>query len=107
MAPSRFSSAIPKCSTPSPSNAVASHYSGTAKLTINVMKSISENCPQVTIVQRPDLADYFLRVDHDGLVFTTKMAAFNHAGEMTFVGIAHSIGKEVKRFSGSLIVPGK
>jgi hypothetical protein len=78
--------------------------SGVLRFAINVMKSISEICPEkAVVVNNPDLADFFLRLDRDGrLVLSAKMVAFSRAGEMTFVGETHSISKDVRRFCVSL-----
>jgi hypothetical protein len=73
---------------------------GVLKFTINTMKALTDACPQkVVIVSSPDAADYFLRLDRDGvLVLTAKMVAFDRSGEMKFISTTHSISKDVKRF---------
>jgi TonB family protein len=77
--------------------------SGILKFTIDVMKALNENCPQVIVVNDPDQADYFLRLDRNGvLILTAEMVSFNRSGVMTFVTATHSIKKDVKRFCDSL-----
>jgi hypothetical protein len=77
---------------------------GIMKFTINVMKAIHDSCPEKTIVvSSPEAADYFLRLDTDGIfIIRAKMVAFSRAGEMSFVGETFSIKKDVKRFCKSL-----
>jgi hypothetical protein len=77
---------------------------GVMKFTINVMKALHDECPEKAIVvSSPEAADYFLRLDTDGvLIIRAKMVAFNRDGEMSFVGSTLSITKDVKRFCASL-----
>jgi hypothetical protein len=80
---------------------------GVMKFTITVMKAIHDTCPEKTIVvSRPEAADYFMRLDTDGVfIIRAKMVAFNRVGEMSFVGETFSIKKDVKRFCRSLPKP--
>jgi hypothetical protein len=80
---------------------------GVMKFTITVMKAIHDTCPEKTIVvSSPEAADYFLRLDTDGIfIIRAKMVAFSRAGEMSFVGETFSIKKDVKRFCKSLPKP--
>ena len=65
------------------------------KFAINVMKSLNETCPnKVVIVNSPDVADYFLRLDRDGpFILSAKMVVFSRSGEMSFVEATHSISE--------------
>ena len=79
---------------------VGASAAGTVKFTITVMKAIHDTCPEKTIVvSSPDAADYFLRLDTDGIfIIRAKMVAFSRIGEMSFVGEKFSINKDVNLF---------
>lgn len=86
-------------------SAGAAHSSsaGVEKMTVLVMKTLHDNCPGVIVVDRPDSADYFLRLDRNGtLIRSNALAAFNRAGEMMFVGAGVSLTKQVKGFCGEI-----
>jgi hypothetical protein len=76
---------------------------GIVKLTIAVMKQLYDHCQGVVVVDRPDSADYFVRLDHNQTMWARHddMAVFDRAGEMVFVSSAHSVSKDVKRFCES------
>lgn len=77
---------------------------GVMKLTIPVMNQINQHCSGVVIVERPDLADLFVRLDQSTTMFGRHddMAVFNRDGEMIFSTSTHSISKDAKRFCKSL-----
>lgn len=86
-------------------NATAFHASsaGTEKWTVMAMKAVHDKCPQLTVVDRPDRADYFLRLDRNGaFVRLNAMAVFNRSGEMVYVGAGLSLQKQVKKFCATL-----
>ena len=57
----------------------------------------------VTVVNKPEIADYFLRLDRNGIfVRTNAIAVFNLSGEMVFAGSSVSLNKEVIRFCAGL-----
>lgn len=79
----------------------ATHTSsaGIEKMTVLVMKTLNEKCGSVIVVNRPDSADYFLRLDRNGIfVRSNAMAVFNKAGEMVFVGAGVRLTKQVEKF---------
>lgn len=80
-------------------------HAGIVKLTVAVMKQLDDHCPTVVVVDRPDNADYFVRLDQNTTMWTRHddMAVFNRAGEMVFVSSAHSVSKGVKRFCQSSV----
>jgi len=85
--------------------AVQSSSAGVEQLTVLVMKTLNEKCPMVTVVNQPDKADYFLRLDRNGIfIRSNAMAVFNRNGEMVFAGASVSLGKEVTRFCTGLPV---
>ena len=79
-------------------------HAGLMKLTISVMNHVNQHCPGVLIVNRPDIADLFVRLDQSTSMWARHddMAVFNRAGEMTFVTSTHSISKDAKQFCESL-----
>jgi hypothetical protein len=83
--------------------AVSSSSAGIEKMTVLVMKTLNDKCPIVIVVNQPDKADYFLRLDRNGVfVRSNAMAVFNRSGEMVFAGASVSLAKEVKRFCAGL-----
>jgi hypothetical protein len=85
--------------------AAASHGSvaGIEKMTVLVMKTLNDKCPTVIVVDRPEKADFFLRLDRNGiLIRTNAMAVFNRGGEMIFVGTGVRLAKQVKLFCDGL-----
>jgi hypothetical protein len=88
--------------------AAASHSSMATveKMTVLVMKTLNDKCPTVIVVDHPDKADYFLRLDRNGiLIRTNAMAVFNKSGEMIFVGTGVRLAKQVKLFCDGLPYP--
>jgi hypothetical protein len=73
-----------------------------------MMKEISERCPNVVIVSKPDSADLFVRVDRNTGRFGwhEDMAVFNKAGEMVFAASSGKVSKDAKRFCESPVFGG-
>ena len=73
------------------------------KMTVLVMKNLNDNCPSVIVVNQPEKADYFLRLDRNGVfIRSNAMAVFNRAGEMVFAGASVKLTKEVRQFCAGL-----
>jgi hypothetical protein len=86
-------------------SASAAHTSaaGIEKMTVLTMKALNDKCPAVTVVNQPDKADYFLRLDRNGfLIRSSAIAVFNRSGEMVFVAAGVNLGKEIKRFCSGI-----
>jgi hypothetical protein len=81
-------------------------HAGLMKLTISVMNQVNRHCPGLLIVNRPDLADWFVRLDQSTSMWARHddMAVFNRAGEMVFVTSTHSISKDAKRFCNGIVL---
>lgn len=79
-------------------------HAGTMKLTISVMNQVNQHCQGVLIVNNPDIADLFVRLDQSTSMWARHddMVVFNHAGEVIFVTSTHSISKDAKRFCRAL-----
>ena len=78
--------------------AVQSSQAGSMKFTVLVMKEIDKRCANVVVVNRPDLAEYFVRFEVNAslFVFRPGMAVFNRSGDMVFVDTSANYTKEVK-----------
>jgi len=87
-----------------PRTAVASSSAGVRKFTITIMKALSDNCPMVTVTNKAENADYFLRLERNK---TFSIAVFDKSGDMVFVDTTDTIQKDVKRFCAALPSAGK
>ena len=84
-------------------SAVHTSSAGVEKMTVLVMKTLNEKCPTVIVVNQPDKADYFLRLDRNGVfIRSNAMAVFNRSGEMVFVGAGVRLAKQVNKFCDGL-----
>lgn len=84
-------------------HAVSSSSATMEKMTVLVMKALNDKCPRVIVVNQPDKADYFLRLDRNGVfVRSNAMAVFNKVGEMVFADAGVNLTKEVKKFCSNL-----
>lgn len=81
-------------------------HAGLMKLTISVMNQMNQHCQGVLIVNRPEIADLFVRLDQSTSMWARHddMAVFNRAGEMIFVTSTHSISRDAKRFCQNLVL---
>lgn len=85
-------------------NSMSGSQSGTVKLTVATMKQIGDHCKDsVVVVNRPDNADLFVRVDHNRGMWSIHedMAVFNRAGEMVFAASSGKLSRDVSRFCKS------
>lgn len=83
--------------------AAHSSYAGTEKWTVMAMKALHENCSKLIIVDKPETADYLVRLDRNGaFIRLNAMAVFNKAGEMVYVGAGVALTKQAKRFCQKL-----
>lgn len=79
--------------------AIASSSASTEKMTVLAMKAFHEKCLKVTVVNTPKDADYFVRLDRNGIfIRVNALAVFNRAGEIVFVGRGLSLQREAKGF---------
>ena len=82
---------------------VASASATMEKMTVLAMQALHDNCPFVIIVEKPEMADYRLRLDRNGaIVRNNAIAVFNKAGEMIFVGSGLGMNKQMKHLCGTL-----
>lgn len=77
------------------------HSSGGARpQTAEIIKTVGERCPEVTVTMRADKADYVLLLEHEGGkdVFRkdNKFALFNSDGDAVASGATRNLGNAVK-----------
>ena len=77
---------------------------GILKFTVQIMKTLNDKCAdRMIVVNSPELADYFLRLDTQGrFILSRDMVAFARSGEMSFVATTKSMKKDIERFCLSL-----
>jgi hypothetical protein len=73
---------------------------GARPQTAEIMKTFAQRCPNVTINNRKEKADYVVLLDHEGgkVSFTrdNKIVIFNHDGDSIATGSTRSLGNAVK-----------
>jgi len=83
------------------SNAAAGHVAGGARpQTAEIIKTFSERCPEITVTNNREKADYIVLLDHEGgkgvLRHRNKIALFNRDGDAIFSHSTLSLGNSVK-----------
>ncbi len=80
--------------------AVGSSSGGARPQTAEIIKTLSERCPNVTVTLRQDRADYVLLIEHEGgkglLRRDNKFVVFNKDGDAFRSGSTKTIGSSVK-----------
>jgi uncharacterized membrane protein YgcG len=81
--------------------ASSSSFSGGARpQTAEIIKTLNERCPQITVTNRLEKADFVLTLDHEGgkalLARHNKIAVFNKDGDVIFSKSTISLGNSVK-----------
>lgn len=74
---------------------------GTHPQTVEVMKTFGESCPNLTVTNDQNKADYtvsFERESNKGLRKHNKFAAFNRAGDMVYSASTRNLGNAVRGF---------
>jgi hypothetical protein len=79
----------------------SSWFAGGARpQTAEIIKTLNERCPQITVTNRLDKADFVLTLDHEGgkalLQRHNKIAVFNKDGDVIFSKSTISLGNSVK-----------
>jgi hypothetical protein len=73
---------------------------GARQQTAEIIKTFSERCPQVTVNNKQDKADYIVLLDHEGgkgyLRHDNKIAVFNKDGDSIVSHSTMSLGNAVK-----------
>jgi hypothetical protein len=79
----------------------SSSFSGGARpQTAEIIKTLNQRCPQITVTSRLDKADFVITLDHEGgkalLQRHNKIAVFNKDGDVIFSKSTISLGNSVK-----------
>jgi hypothetical protein len=79
----------------------SSSFSGGARpQTAEIIKTLNQRCPQITVTNRLDRADFVITLDHEGgkalLTHHNKIAVFNKEGDVIFSRSTISLGNSVK-----------
>jgi len=79
----------------------SSSFSGGARpQTAEIIKTLNQRCPQITVTNRLDKADFVITLDHEGgkalLQHHNKIAVFNKDGDVIFSKSTISLGNSVK-----------
>lgn len=73
---------------------------GARPQTVEIMKTVGENCPKAMVTIRQENADYVLILEHEGgkgiAKKDNKVALFNKDGDMVYSGSTRSLGNAVK-----------
>lgn len=73
---------------------------GARPQTAEIIKTLNERCPQITVTNNLDKADFVLTLDHEGgkgvLAHRNKVAVFNHDGDDIFSASTRELGNSVK-----------
>ena len=83
------------------SDAFGGHVKGGARpQTAEIIKTFGERCPEVTVNNKQDKADYVVLLDHEGgksiLAHDSKVAVFNSDGDSIVSHSTRSLGNAVK-----------
>jgi hypothetical protein len=80
--------------------ASSTYSAGARPQTAEIIKTLNERCPQITVTNRLDKADFVLTLDHEGgkglLQHHNKIALFNKDGDVIFSKSTISLGNSVK-----------
>ena len=73
---------------------------GARPQTAEIIKTINERCPEITVTNNLQKADFVLTLDHEGgkglLAHRNKVAVFNHDGDDIFSASTRELGNSVK-----------
>lgn len=87
--------------TASASSSGGSYVAGGARpQTVEIIKTFNERCPQVTVTSNATVADFAIRLEHEGgkgyARRKDKIAVFDRAGDVIFSDSTRSVGSAVK-----------
>lgn len=73
---------------------------GARPQTAEIIKTLNQRCPEITVTNNLDRADFVLTLDHEGgkgaLAHRNKVAVFNHDGDDIFSASTRELGNSVK-----------
>jgi hypothetical protein len=73
---------------------------GARPQTAEIIKTLNQRCPELTVTSNLDRADFVLTLAHEGgkgaLAHRNKVAVFNHEGDVIFSASTRELGNSVK-----------
>jgi hypothetical protein len=73
---------------------------GARPQTAEIIKTLNQRCPEITVTNNLEKADFVLTLDHEGgkglLAHRNKIAVFNHDGDDIFSNSTRELGNSVK-----------
>jgi hypothetical protein len=73
---------------------------GARQQTAEIIKTMNQRCPEITITNNLGKADFVVTLDHEGgkglLAHRNKVAVFNHDGDVIFSASTRELGNAVK-----------
>lgn len=73
---------------------------GARPQTAEIIKTLNQRCPEITVTNNLDKANFVLTLDHEGgkglLAHRNKIAVFNHDGDDIFSNSTRELGSAVK-----------
>ncbi len=73
---------------------------GARPQTVEIIKTLGERCPDITVTNQPDRANYVVTLDHEGgkglLKHRNKVALFNRNGDALYSHSTITLGDSVK-----------
>jgi hypothetical protein len=73
---------------------------GARPQTQEIIKTLNQRCPEITVTNNVEKADFVLTLDHEGgkglLAHRNKVAVFNRDGDDIFSGSTRELGNSVK-----------
>jgi hypothetical protein len=82
---------------------------GTSPESVEVMKAFAKQCPGVIVTANREKADYFVRLDHEGINPTTlfvhgnKLAVFNKDEDLVFSNSTRLLSSAVKEGCAAIL----
>ncbi len=84
---------------------------GARPQTAEIIKTVGEKCPEITVTMAKEKADYVLLLDHEGgkgvLRKDTKLAVFKSDGDSIFSASTRSVGGGVKDACSAILKDAK
>ena len=82
---------------------------GARPQTAEIIKTFNRRCPEVTVTNRRDRADYVVLLDHEGgkplFLRDNKIVIFNKEGDAVYSGSTRSLGNAVKDACKAILNP--
>jgi hypothetical protein len=84
---------------------------GARPQTAEIIKTLNQRCPEITVTSNVEKADFVLTLDHEGgkglLAHRNKVAVFNRDGDDIFSASTRELGNSVKDACQAMLSPKK